>query len=319
MLGVQHERPVGDICLGGRVSGYTSKYGYDYPYRNVQSILGSADLNFGNLECALSSRGRPAHGKKFTFRGSQQNANFLKKAGFSVVSVANNHSKDSSNQAFLDTLDALRKGGIIASGGGQTASEAYKLQIIEVEGTRVAFILFSDILPWGFAATTSNPSVASPRNQKLVLQKIKEARQEADFVIVSIHWGKELSVYPSKKQIALAHRMVDGGTDLILGHRPHVAQGIEVYKERVIAYSLGNFIFSPGSSEGRPSLILNVKVEQGKISAMQVYPVYIDGIQPRVLTGKRGQAWLKEIIRRSQPFKTPLSMETSTTVPILNG
>jgi len=293
---------VGDINVGSRPASYVKEFGY--PYKNIRDILKSSDLAFGNLECALSTRGKPIPGKEFTFRGSPEDARFLAGTGFNVLSVANNHSKDYGEDAFLDTLTFLEQAEIVSSGGGKNLSEAYRPGIVEVKGQKVAFLSFSDVLPAGFAATASSCGVASLRDRKMVFGAIKEAKSEADFVVVSIHWGKELSIYPSKQHIDLAYELVDRGVDLILGHHPHVVQGIEAYKGKIIAYSMGNFMFSPGSPKGRQSIILNINVDSNEIVGVKIYPVYIDGIRPVIISGEQGEAWLKEVAQRSQSLNT---------------
>lgn len=310
---------VGDINFGGRVASYTKKYGYGYPYQKVGKILKSADLTFGNLECALSSRGKPVPNKKYTFCGSPVNARFLKEAGFDVLSVANNHSKDFGTQAFLDTLDLLARNNIIPSGGGKNTDEANQYRVIRVKGKRVAFLSYSDILPVGFASSLSSPGVASLKGEKLMMKKVKEAKSKADFVVVSVHWGKELGEYPTSRQSILAHELIRQGADLILGHHPHVVQGIEIYRRKVIAYSLGNFIFSPGSPKGRQSVILGIKVDDGRISDVRLYPVYIEGIGPKVISGKQAHTWLNEANNRSKAFKTSFKIETENNYPYLRA
>lgn len=301
---------VGDVNTGSRPAAYVRKHGY--PIKNLKELLEKADLTFGNLECALSSRGSPVPGKRFTFRGSPQDAHLLKDTGFDVLSIANNHSKDYGNVAFQDTLNCLDKIQVAHAGGGKNAAEAYKPAILAANETRIAFLAFSDVLPAGFAATKNSCGVASLRNKKAVVSAIKEAKSKSDVVIVSLHWGKELSVQPSSKQIALAHQLIDAGADAVIGHHPHVVQGIEIYKGKPIAYSLGNFMFSPGNSKGRQSVLLSFKMENGKLVDAKVYPVYIDGIRPELLSGKRGHAWLSEIARRSKSFKTRFNIRDTT-------
>lgn len=301
---------VGDVNLGGKVALNTKAYGYDYPYQKTSKLLQSADITFGNLECALSSRGKPVPNKKYTFCGSPENARYLKEAGFDVLSVANNHSKDFGNQAFLDTLDLLERNNIIASGGGKNSNEANLYKIIKIKGKRVAFLSFSDILPLGFAPSPASPGIASLKNEKSAMKKVKEAKSKADFLVVSVHWGKELDTFPTPRQSMLAHELIRQGADIILGHHPHVVQGIEIYRGRVIAYSLGNFIFSPGSQKGRQSVILGIKVDNKRISDVRLYPVYIEGVRPKIITGKQGHAWLSEVSKRSKTFKTSFKIQT---------
>ncbi|MDI6716402.1 MAG: CapA family protein [Actinomycetota bacterium] len=298
---------VGDVNPGSKDPTYVRKNGY--PYLNIRNLFRSDDLTFGNLECCLSYRGSPAPGKQFTFRGAPESAHLLKEAGFDIMSVANNHSKDFGSSAFLDTLMYLRLAGVHSSGGGINITEAIKPAIINTKERKVAFIAFSDIIPYDFAATSSRCGLAPLWDTKLVLDSVKKARDQADIVVVSLHWGQERATYPSSDQTKLAHQIIDSGADIILGHHPHVIQGIEIYKGKLIAYSLGNFMFSPGNFDGRKTVILTTKIDKGKINEIVIYPVFISDIRPHIMGGKEAAAWLTEISKRSSRFKTSFKLE----------
>ncbi|MBI4734177.1 MAG: CapA family protein, partial [Rubrobacteridae bacterium] len=152
---------VGDVNFGGTVGNVIAGKGADYPFKNVTGILSSTDIAIGNLECALSSRGKAVAGKKFTFRGSPKCGQALKRAGLDLLSIANNHSKDFGSDALIDTTKTLSQAGVGFAGGGANAYSAYQPKIINVpanmpdktSGTnksvtsKVAFIAFSDVVP----------------------------------------------------------------------------------------------------------------------------------------------------------------------------
>lgn len=294
---------VGDVCINNPHVAHTQKYAL--PYLNIRNILRSGDLAFGNLECALSSRGAAIPGKEFTFRGAPGVSRLLRDAGFDVFSVANNHSKDFGELAFLDTLTALKEAGVGASGGGRNEAEAFRPVVLNVKDKKVAFLSFSGVLPPGFWATSRSCGVASLRDGRKVLAAVKAARAQADIVVVSVHWGQELSIMPSKAQVTLGRQIIDAGAAVVLGHHPHVVQGFERYKGGLIAYSLGNFIFSPGNAKGRQSVILSTKISRNQVVEATVFPVYIEGIRPKLLSEAPGRAWLAEVSRRSAYLKTP--------------
>lgn len=300
---------VGDVNLGGKVASSTKRYGADYPWQQVKLVLSSADVTFGNLECAVSDRGAPAFGKAYTFRGSAENLPTMKEAGFDVVSLANNHSLDFGRMALTDTIAALNVAGIGHSGAGENAASAYQSQIIEVKERKVAFLAFSGVVPPGWEATPSKAGIASAKNPSVVSEQIQAAKGQADLVIVSFHWGKELEASPSVWQKKLAHLAIDSGASLVVGHHPHVVQGIELYKEGVIAYSLGNFVFSPGNGAGRSSIILKFDFTHGRVSEITVYPVYINGCQPQLITSSAAQKWLEEIKKRCSAVGTEVQIE----------
>jgi poly-gamma-glutamate capsule biosynthesis protein CapA/YwtB (metallophosphatase superfamily) len=310
---------VGDINCGGRVGTIIAGSGVDYPFKNVAGILSSVDIAVGNLECALSSRGKAVSGKEFTFRGVPECGPALRRAGFDALSIANNHSKDFGAEALEDTAEILEQSGIIFAGAGSNSTASYQPKISRIRETETAFafVAFSDVVPPGFAATKNAVGVASARNDSKMLGAIEDVKAKAEFIIVSVHWGKELSTIPSARQTALAHRLIDLGADLVVGHHPHVVQGFEVYKGKLIAYSLGNFVFSPGNNLGRQSALLTAIIKDNKITAAHVYPVYIEGVRPKILTGKKGDTWLREIESRSRPLKTQSRIGTVRGQPIM--
>ncbi len=280
---------VGDINLGGRVQNFIRQKGLFYPIARLKPLLTSTDITFGNLECALSSRGQPVAGKEFTFCGQPENVKTLKAGGFDIVSVANNHSKDFGETAFLDTLETLEASRVRFVGGGKNLQAAVNPVIIKKSGLNIAFLAFSGILPYGWSATDIKPGVASLRNATLVKEKIRVAKSKADLVIVSLHWGVELQSQPLKEQKELARQLIDVGATAIIGHHPHVLQPIEVYKNGLIAYSLGNFIFTPGSPAGSKSALLHLKLDKYGLSSFKVWPVKITSAQPAVASGKTAQ------------------------------
>jgi poly-gamma-glutamate synthesis protein (capsule biosynthesis protein) len=313
---------VGDINCGGRVGSVMAGNGDDFPFENVASILSAADYAFGNLECALSSRGKAIEGKEFTFRGTPDSGLALKKAGFDALSLANNHSKDFGPDALIDTLKLLDRSNIIYAGAGVNSKSSYQHKILSSKGiagskSKVAFIALSDVIPPGFAASGTSSGIASVRNESKMAGSIKEASAKASFVVVSIHWGKELSQTPSQRQTVLARRLVDMGADLVIGHHPHVVQGFEIYKGKLVAYSLGNFVFSPANYLGCQSALLSAEVENNDIVKARVYPVLINGVKPRILAGKQGNAWLQEVARRTSPLKTQCWITTSNGQPVM--
>jgi poly-gamma-glutamate synthesis protein (capsule biosynthesis protein) len=313
---------VGDINCGGRVGLVMAGSGVDFPFENVTKVLSAADYAFGNLECALSSRGKAVEGKEFTFRGTPESGLALKRAGFDGLSLANNHSKDFGPDALTDTIKLLDQAKIFYAGAGINSESSYRYKILENKNAaggkqKVAFIAFSDVIPPGFAASGSTSGVASVRNASKLAGSMKEAASKAPFVVVSIHWGKELSKAPSQRQTTLAHRLIDMGADVVLGHHPHVVQGFEIYKGKLIAYSLGNFVFSPANYLGCQSALLTAEVENNEIVKAQVYPALINGVKPRILAGKQGNAWLQEVAKRSSIFKTRYQINTLNGQPVM--
>ncbi len=284
---------VGDIMFSGSAGRLVSAKGPKAPFTSTAKILRSADVTVGNLETALSRRGAPVRGKTFTFRGTPRAATGLKWAGFDFLSLANNHARDYGATALRDTIRTLDSAGIAHAGAGKNRKAAWKPAIIERNGATIAFLGFSQIGPGNFAATSSRSGTAYTMNRTAVNRAIKAAGKKADYVIVSFHWGIEKDYSANARQVADGRAAIRSGADLVLSHHPHVIQGVEFYKRGLIAYSLGNFVFSPGSTQGRDSMILRLTLSPKGVSKVSAVPVRINSGRPVVQKG----AGAKRIIR----------------------
>ena len=229
---------VGDIMLDGG-PGHIVTNGGD-PFAAVAPILRSADMTVGNLECAITRDGH-AVDKPYTFKGPRSALPLLKKY-FSAVSLANNHSGDWGRRGFADELTLLQEAGLQWFGGGVNERQAHRPLVLTANGRRVAFLGYNNFPPRSFAARRNSPGTAW-LVERDVIRDIQHARQQADTVILFLHWGEELEGTPLPEQQALARRLIDAGADAIIGAHPHVTQTIDWYKGRPIVYSLGNFLF----------------------------------------------------------------------------
>ncbi len=291
-------------------------YGYAYPWTQVSGLLQSADLAFCNLECAVSHHGSPVPGKAFTFRGSPESLPAMREAGIDVVSHANNHARDWGTEAFLDTLSFLDANGIARCGSGADYAAAHAPAFLGRNGLRVAFLAYSDVNWPGWPAGVGYPGVADAADAAGMARDIAAARERADVVAVSFHWGNEREYNPTPRQRQLARFAVDCGADLVLGHHPHVAQGFEIYGGKLICYSLGNFVFNPGSPQGNYTMLPVITMDSGGFVEAVIYPVLISSGQPQVLTGGAAAAWLQQIAVLSAAIGTPVTLRGDTaTIP----
>ena len=209
------------------------------------------DIAFLNLEGPISEQGKNV-GSKYSFRFEPRVAQALSGAGFDIVSSANNHMGDWTVTAFKDTLTHLTENNIKFTGAGKTKLDAETPAIFDIRGTKIGFLGFTDVGPNWLEAKETTPGIllaSDPRFSEI----ISSAKSQVDFLVVSFHWGDEY-VEHSARQTTLAHNAVDNGADAIIGHHPHVEQATEWYKEKFIAYSLGNFVFdqyfSPETMKG---------------------------------------------------------------------
>ena len=214
----------------------------------------------------------------------------MKNAGFDVVNLANNHIFDYGPDGLFDTITTLDSTGIAFCGAGSNDSTASEPAVITIGTTRVAFIGFSMTFPAEFWAGKERPGTAFA-TQSLVKNAMQRARNKADYIVVSFHWGAELMTHPKQYQQDFAHMAIDLGADLVLGHHAHVLQGLEIYQNRLIAYGLGNFTFGSYSRHAKESIILKTYLGRdgalfSRVQPVSVYNVEVD-FQPILLEGER--------------------------------
>jgi len=237
-------------------------------FAHVEKEIQNADISFCQLEANISERGTRMPQARHTTRIKRNVATALKKSGFNVVSFAGNHCMDWGREAFFDTIDALKEEGMQVAGVGANIKEAREPVITEVDGTKVAFIAYSTILPQCYWAEADRPGCAPMRafthyeqiehdqpgtpcrihtfphkeDLEALIQDIEKAKKMADVVVMSIHWGIHfIPAVLADYQKQVAKVAIDNGVNLILGHHAHILKGIEVYKGVPIFYSLCNF------------------------------------------------------------------------------
>jgi poly-gamma-glutamate capsule biosynthesis protein CapA/YwtB (metallophosphatase superfamily) len=238
---------VGDIMLGSPYPNETRMPPNDGAdlLKDVTPILSAADIAFGNLEGPMTDSGtsakcRPGSTRCFAFRMPTRYNKYLKEAGFDVMSLANNHAGDFGDKGRADTRAALDAVGIKHAGSDRTQ---FSTTYLDVKGKRIAFI--------GFAHNNVVPNI---NDLAAARQYVLDADKQADIVVVSFHGGAEGSGaqnVPNRTELyfgeargnlpLFSRTVIDAGADLVLGHGPHVLRGMEIYKDRLIAYSLGNF------------------------------------------------------------------------------
>src|SRR5882724_6836631 len=201
------------------------------PFRNVRSLIQGADVSFCNLETALMESGK-AMPKRHVIATPRENLDYLARAGFQIANLANNHAMDRGEDACLAMIQLLKGKGVEIL--GLQESGRAKPVLITRNGVRMGFLSYAD---YGFR------SILMPIRRRIALSDVAELRARTDCVVVSLHWGYEYVELPTPAQQRLARSLIDAGAHMIIGHHPHVAQGIEEYRGGLIAYSLGNFQF----------------------------------------------------------------------------
>jgi len=305
---------VGDMIFDRRVKALISAAGGSAPLAKVAARLRQADVTIGNLESNLSQSGSPAVGKDVTFRGHPKGIVGLKASGFDFVALGNNHVLDYGAASLRDTLAALDSAGIGHAGAGMNRSAAWKPAVVKRNGATIAFLSFSQVLPANFVATDSRPGLARGRgNSDAVATAIRAAKARYDYVIVSFHWGVEYEDFANGEQVRDARRAVDAGADMVLSHHPHVIQGVEIYKRKLIAYSLGDFVFDHYSRKTGEAFILNAQLGPDGVVGVIATPVYLNSSgAPAVVTGSEASTILKRLKQISSPHGTIVRIVGST-------
>ena len=279
---------VGDIMLDRGVEHNIKKNGdgdFKFPFLRIADVLKEADILFGNLEGPISDKGRNV-GSIYSFRADPEAVEGLKYAGFDVLSLSNNHMFDYGRDALEDTFERLKEADIDYIGAGLNEQESYSPLIKEVNGTKIAFLAYTDLGPESWKSTEEYSGMAwiNEEDMEKVKNDIEKAKEKSDILIVSLHSGKEYSTTPSFFQSYFFKACIDSGADIGIGHHPHVVQDIEEYGNGWIAYSLGNFIFDQGfSEETMESCLLRITIKDKKIKEVASQKIKIsDLFQPYI-------------------------------------
>lgn len=233
----------GDILMSPHPTKNPKKYDMNKAFAHVTPILKTGDIAFGNLEAPTTLRGKRHPTKKYRFRQHPIVIDVLKKAGFTLLSLSNNHILDYGMVGAIDTIKAAQKYKIHYAGVGRNFREARKPAIFKVNGHKVGFLAFTLTYPRDFWANKKRGGTVA--GFPGVLKKdIRKLKKKVDLVIVSFHWGGEGRPYPKQYQKDTGKLAIQYGAKIVFGHHPHVLEGVELYRGGVIYYSLGNFFFA---------------------------------------------------------------------------
>ena len=271
---------------------YYDLYGPEYFLKNVRSIFEEDDLTIVNMEGTLTEETTRVE-KQFAFKGDPDYVKILTSSSVEAANVANNHSHDYGEKSFQDTVNILETNGIRTFGYDNVA-------IMEIKGIRVGM----------FGIYELDDHLERIPQVKKDIAKLKE--QQADIIVAVFHWSNELVTVPDENQVTLAHLAIDEGADVVVGHHPHVVQGIEKYKGKIIAYSLGNFCFGGNTHPTEMDTFIfqqkfvlngakNITVSEYhlipcRVSSETTYNNY----QPTPLTGEEAKETMHKIQERSQ-------------------
>ena len=231
--------------------------------KDIKKIFFDSDLVFGNLESSVDFSNNNFNYKKYQpYLADKVIINFLKDSGFNLINLANNHSLQYGKENYKSTVKELLNSGINVI-GVKNDSDIQVSKLVKCGDFNILFL--------GFCLKTQKIK------KELIEKQLLQHKEEADVIILSLHWGDEHINHPSPEQVKFARSLIDSGVDVIIGHHSHVIQGVEKYKSGIIAYGLGNFISDTGNFgfKYRLGAILNLKIQPGKID-YSIFPMFIN-------------------------------------------
>lgn len=299
---------VGDMMFGRHVKDVTDKYGYDHLFEKVSPIFEHADYASGNFENPILLENEDKYeddklDKNIHLSADDNAAKAMKKANFSVVNLANNHLMDFGQPGLEDTIDSLDDAELDHVGAGDL-DEAIEVNYQKFDGLTVATLGYTDVVVEGFSALGYRPGVAraTPDN---IFPQIEDASEEADLVLVNIHWGTEYDKDPHPRQKELGQAMVEAGADVIIGHHQHILSEVENYRgeynDGIIFYGLGNFIFDQGWTQTKDSAVVQYDLTEDGTGQFRIIPLRIRSSQPYVTNNKYYQTKIHSQLTRHQP------------------
>lgn len=262
----------------------------------VLKIMKESDFMVANSEFTVSNRGSALKGKMYTFRAKPERLKIYDEMGVDLVSLANNHVYDYGKEAFLDMLDAFTEYKIPHIGAGRNLEEAATPYITKINGYNFAFISASraEKNVYTPGATENTPGIFWCYDPTNVINKIKElrARDDIDFIVPLIHFGRENSHDLEKVQVESAKAYIDAGADVIVGHHAHVLQGVEFYNGKPIIYNLGNFLFNPETID---TALFQIKLSSKGTMEYYMIPALQKNSSTEVLEGSEKQRVIDEL------------------------
>lgn len=218
--------------------------------QDVLNEMQNADIMMVNNEFPYSTRGTKEEDKSFTFRADPSRVEILQKMGVDIVSLANNHALDYGPEALEDTFDTLDNAGIEYVGAGDNLDRAKSPIYYKVADKTIAYVAASRVVfAMDWYASEDKSGMVGTYDPTLILESIREAKANSDFVVIYVHWGVERDSYPEDYQRTMAKQYIDAGADAVIGCHPHVMQGMEFYNGKPIVYSLGNYWFNKSTKE----------------------------------------------------------------------
>lgn len=299
----------GDVSYATYVKNKVNKYGVEYPLANVRDIFKKDDITFINFESAITNIKKPVNPKKaYNFASNSNTAQELKNSSVEIVSLSNNHTLDYGQQGFIDTMNCLDKAKVLYVGGGRNYSEALQYKVIEVKGKKIGFIAFNRVIPSStWRATEDKAGHIGLYDYELdkMLPYITEVKSKVDYLILALHWqGFPNENIPANFTKA-GHKLIDAGVDVVVGTHPHLMQATEFYKNGMIFYSLGNFVFPNMGGRCDKAAIVQLEINPDNLETKVKYiPTKMYGNRPHILKDKERITEIRYINKLNSKFNS---------------
>jgi poly-gamma-glutamate capsule biosynthesis protein CapA/YwtB (metallophosphatase superfamily) len=265
----------GDVNLGRNLGQELLKGNVDYPFEKMHSILHAADCVFVNLESSIANHNGETEdpNSNFIFCAPPVAASVLKNAGVTIVSTANNHAFDYSLPGVHETIRALEHERVRHVGTSVDSVDCIPPVVINHNGIAVGFLAYTQFVNGGGSGQGRLALFDSVRARR----DISLLKRKSDFVVVSFHGGTEYADEPDARTKRQLESLVSAGADVVIGHHPHVPQGVEVLGGKMIFYSLGNFVFNQATPWGKRSFGVELKIQKShsalRIASIRLIPI----------------------------------------------
>lgn len=266
---------------------------YDCISAELVNELQSADLSVVNNEFVFTDGGDRQTNKAYTFGAKTANVSMMDAFGADLASLANNHAYDYRESGLIDTISTLENHGIVTMGAGANLDEAKAVKYFVVEGRKIAFVAATEIeryTNYTKPATATEAGVLKTKDISIIEETIKQAEENSDYVIVSVHWGNEGALSYTGAQYNMATRFVVAGADAVIGGHPHRLQGIEYTNDVPVVFSLGNFWFSTGTLY---TTIAQIEIDKNGDLSLRMIPCLQKDLTTTKLASKEAEDFYK--------------------------
>ncbi|WP_409200002.1 CapA family protein [Methanobrevibacter sp. DSM 116169] len=279
----------GDVMFARKMPGVLD---LGSPFRNVEDVVSTVDLLLINFENPATYASTPYKGA-VPLKSDPKYVGLAKANENTIAALANNHIGDYGPEGLKDTINALDENGISYIGAGNNLEEASKPVVQDIKDRKVVILNYMDqdnfqeFSQSEIPIATENEPGYSPIDWDIIEKDLAEYNDTADIIIVYLHYGNEYSTSPNENQVNISKKLIDNGADIVVGAHPHVTQGIEMYNDKPIFYSLGNFIFDQSNPNTHLGMFLELDLVNDSCE-VTVYPIYINGYIPQYMSADEG-------------------------------